>query len=219
MPMYQGFFDATGQHYPEKFMLSVRALDVASATEAFEKETNNGYKLTAVTETQGECQLFRFGTPFSTEMYFVYARHQRELPPLDKDLDRAEIEVQNLRAATPKEPDLDAMMQGMKPPAAGPFIGLLGWCALGFCISICVMFFIHGSESVKFTVALAAPALVLGFLLIATAWLITAINRIMIATQYQAELARHQSYQAKIAAAEEEGESIRKARKAQDRRS
>jgi hypothetical protein len=193
MPMYQGFFDGSENQKPSKIVFSIRAADLDQAKKAFETECPEAYRLRSIAEKvepQGQYAI-RYGDKLNSTEYGLYLKNNRDLLPLDAKLDSAESAVEKLKSYTVVEPELDELSKRNPPPSFNSLIQFIGWAIL-----IC-------------SVLSLLPALVSGLLLIATAWAIKVLNRIMVVTQYQAELASFQHNQNKILAKEKELQKIK----------
>lgn len=213
MPMYQGFFDGSENQKPSKIMFSIRAADLDQAKEALETECPEAYRLHSIAEkvgAQGQYAI-RYGDKFNSTEYGLYLKNNRDLPPLDAKLDGAESAVEKLKSYTVVEPDLDELSKRNPPPSFNALIQFIGWAILICSVLALIGFFLltNGFGGIQLAAAFVLPALVSGLLLIATAWAIKVLNRIMVVTQYQAELASFQHNQNKILAKEKELQKIK----------
>ncbi|WP_417448484.1 hypothetical protein [Idiomarina abyssalis] len=209
MPMFQGFCDSSRTVSPKKFVLRVRALDLDTAREVFEAECSESESLTAITEQVGEKQIFRHGEPFDSVTYGFYLKNVRELPPTDELLDSREKGLEKLGEVVAEEPNLDKLARRNPVPFITPIIQVIGWIVL-VCDALVVIFFLNSGElAVQVLATIFLPTLVAGLLLIAVAWGIKVLNRIMVVTQYQAELAQYRHHQEQVSTAEMDLENMK----------
>lgn len=208
MPMFQGFFDSAENSGPKQFSLRVRAGNLEQAKSAFEAECSNSNSLTAITEKVGEGQVFRHGQPFDSVTYSFYLKSVRDLPPIDEARDSHEVAFEKLEKGVGTEPDLDKLAARNPVPFIAPVIQGIGWIVLVCSLLVVLLFLNTGETVVQLLATVFLPTLLAGLLLIAVAWGIRVLNRIMVVTQYQAELAQYRHKQEQLSSAASDLENM-----------
>jgi uncharacterized integral membrane protein len=208
MPMFQGFFDNSENSDPKKFSLRVRAADLEEAKSAFKAECSDSKSLIAITEKVGAGQVFRHGQPFDSLTYGFYLKSVRDLPPIDEARDSREMALKKLEEGAGTEPDLDKLAARNPVPFMVPVIQAIGWIVL-VCSLLIVFIFLNTRETlIQLLATVFLPTLLAGLLLIAVAWGMRVLNRIMVVTQYQAELAQYRHKQEQLSSAASDLENM-----------
>jgi hypothetical protein len=93
---------------------------------------------------------------------------------------------------------LDGIARRNPVPPIATLINIIGWLVLGGSLIIAYFLFSSGDTILQVVASIFLPSVVVGALLIALAWGLKVLNRIMVVTQYHAELARFRHVQEKI---------------------
>lgn len=201
MPMYEGFFDHQDKQKTNKMMLKVRARDESEAKSEFTRECPDTHELTAMALKDGHARRFLIGSSMNTIEHAKYARTQRLLPPTDEALEQMESEREMARAAEPapsekaaneKVPSLEDLKKRHTTPTSASLINAFGILMVAISVMIGLYLFNLEGLAIKALAMSVIPSIVGGLLLIAVAWSMKALNRIAIASEYQARLSEYQ---------------------------
>lgn len=190
MPMYEGFFDHKDEDNSHKFMLRILARDESEAKEAFAQECPDTHEMTAIALKNGHSRSFTRGRPLNTIEHAMYARTQRLLPPTDENLEKFESALEV--SSKVKGPSLDDLKKRHPTPAAASLINVFGILLSVVSTLIGLYLFNLNGGAIKALAMTVIPGIVTGLLLIAVAWSMKTLNRIAIASEYQAKLSEYQ---------------------------
>lgn len=202
MPMYEGFFDHKDEKSSGKFMLKVRALDGCEAKGEFERECPDTHQLTAIALKNGHARQFILGHPMNTVEHSQYARTQRLLPPTDEALEEEESAQELARGAASSNADtkadasdsaprLDDLKKRYTAPTSASLINFIGLILAIISAIVSIYLFKQEGTAIKVFALSVIPSFTAGLLLIAVAWSMKTLNRIFVASEYQAQLAEY----------------------------
>lgn len=201
MPMYEGFFDHKDEKTSDKFMLKVRARNEVEAKEAFQGECPESHQLVSMAQKNGHSRQFLMGLALNTIEHSQYARSQRLLPPTDETLEAEESERERADGAvsaqldaksTLKGPTLDDLKRRNPTPTTASLINACGFILVVISGLIALYLLTQSAVAIKAFAMSFIPGIVAGLLLIAVAWSMKALNRIAIASEFQAQLLEYQ---------------------------
>lgn len=201
MPMYEGFFDHKDEKTSDKFLLKIRARNEAEAKEAFQGECPESHEMISIAQKNGQSRQFLMGLALNTIEHSQYARKQRLLPPTDEALEEEEskrelsdgaAKSQAESKTTAKAPTLDDLKKRYPAPATASLINTIGFILVVLSALIALYLFNLNGVAIKAFAMTFIPSFVAGLLLIAVAWSMKTLNRIAIASEFQAQLLEYQ---------------------------
>jgi len=196
MPEYQAYYKSDGDE-KENYLLEHRARSVDDAVDVFLENCPKGMTLRAVTEENNGAYKVVYGEGF-TSIDMAYYKKKKRLPTSSFDHDQLEDLMVREQSRDIMEPDLDALAKRNSVPGYFSLFSSLGWLIVVLSIVGCLAFTFVLPFGLGWAFLISIASLTLGFILVSVGWIMPVINRIMIVSQYQAELSQYQHHKDKL---------------------
>jgi len=196
MPEYQGYYKSN-EGKRETYYLEHRARSSDDAIDVFLEHCPEDMVLRAVTEENDGVYKVVYGKGFTSLDMAEYKKKKR-IPASSFDHDHLEDVLVREKSRDILEPDLDELAKRNSVPGYFSMFSSLGWFVVVLSIVGCLASTFVMPFSLGWVFLVSIVSLSLGFFLVSIGWVMPIINRIMIVSQYQAELSQYQSHKNKV---------------------